>query len=119
MISQNANFSITKSDDIYILCLTNNKILNESTIIQINKDIMDLVEGKNNLKLVINFKYVKYLSSSVLSKLVAVQKKVGSLNGKMVLCSMDPILVRIFEITQLHKFFNIVEDEKSAISILK
>ncbi len=119
MISQNANFSISTYDDIYVLCLTNNKILNESTIIQINKDILDLIEGKENIKIVINFKYVKYLSSSVLSKLVAVQKKIVSLNGKMVLCSMDPILIRIFEITQLHKFFNIVEDEKGAISLLK
>ena len=114
-MGSNAHYDVEEVNDYVIVTFKNEKILNETNIKSIYDELMALVEGRSGIHLVLDFKCVKYLSSSVLSKLVAVFKKVKSLKGDFTLCSIDPVLRKVFEITQLDRLFSIVPDQLAAM----
>lgn len=116
MITSNPNCLIQEVNGVYKISFKNNKILNETNIERIHSDIIALIDDKDGVKVIIDFTNVKYLSSSVLSKLVAVHKKAVALNGKLCLCQIDPVIRKIFDITKLSKLFNIFDDFDKAIA---
>ena len=66
-------------------------------------------------KLLLNFGNVEYLSSAALAKLITLNKKLQQVNGRLVLCNIDPQIYEVFEITKLNKLFNIQGDEQTAL----
>jgi len=52
---------------------------------------------------------VKYLSSAALSKLIGLQKEIQGGGGDIRLCGMSSDVLKVFEITQLHKVFEIYD----------
>ncbi|MCP5462681.1 MAG: anti-sigma factor antagonist [bacterium] len=114
-MSSNNHFDLEEINNFLIVTFKNEKILNETNIKVIHDDLIQLIEGREGVRLVIDFKVVRYLSSSVLSKLVSVFKKVKSLKGEFTLCSIDPVLRKVFEITQLDRLFTIVPDQLAAM----
>ncbi|MFQ3651178.1 MAG: STAS domain-containing protein, partial [Gemmataceae bacterium] len=63
----------------------------------------------------LNFRNVKYLSSAALGKLIALNKKVKSAGGSLVLSNINPEIIEVFEITKLDKMFKIKKDEQEAL----
>lgn len=116
---QNPNYEIEQNEDCLLIFLKNSKILNESNIIQIHEDIMDLIKDKEGIKVILDFEKVKYLSSSVLSKLVVIYKYIIAQKGQFFICSVDVVLMRIFKITKLDQLFQIFPDKQTAIESLK
>lgn len=115
MLYFSSDFQIEDIGGVYIVSFVNDKILNETNIEVIHQEIIKLVEGKPGIKMIMDFKNIKYLSSSVLSKLVSIHKKINSLSGDLSLSSIDPVVKKIFQITQLEKLFIIFPDVKSAL----
>ena len=114
-MGSDTHYDVEEINDYVIVTFKNEKILNETNIRVIHDELMSLIENRSGVQLVLDFKCVRYLSSSVLSKLVAVFKKVKSLKGDFTLCSIDPVLRKVFEITQLDRLFTIVPDQLSAM----
>ncbi|RJP59911.1 MAG: STAS domain-containing protein [Candidatus Auribacter fodinae] len=119
MIISNPNCMVEEVNGIIKVSFKNNKILNESNIERIHLDILELIDNKPEVKLIIDFKNVQYLSSSVLSKLVSIHKKAVAQDGVLCLCSLDPVILKIFEITKLTKLFTILPDIDQAMEIIQ
>ncbi|SFJ28762.1 anti-sigma F factor antagonist [Thermoflavimicrobium dichotomicum] len=66
--------------------------------------------------LVLNLKHLDFMDSSGLGMILGRYKKVSQLGGRMVLCSIQPSVYRLMEMSGLFKILPTFEDEKSAVS---
>ena len=71
-------------------------------------------EGKNNL--VIDLKAVRFVDSSGLGSLVSGFKNASARNGNLKLCGLQPQVISMFELTRLHRVFEIFPDSDEALA---
>ncbi|HKL48610.1 MAG TPA: STAS domain-containing protein [Desulfuromonadales bacterium] len=70
-------------------------------------------EGKVNI--VINLSEVRFIDSSGLGALVSGYKNASARNGNLKLCSLQPQVKSMFELTRLHRVFEIFPSSDEAI----
>lgn len=101
--------------DVTVVNFTDKKILDEANIQVIGEQLFRLVDELGRRKLLLNFSNVEYLSSAALGKFITLHKKVTAAGGRLILCSIDPQIYEVFEITKLNKLFNIQKEEQAAL----
>ncbi len=106
---------VVEDKELTIVSFLDVAILDETSIKESGDELENLVKSKKDMKLIINFANVDYLSSAVLGRLVKVYKLAKQQNGKMKLCCIKPNILQVFKITKLDKMFEILEDEDKAI----
>ena len=72
-----------------------------------------LAEGNKNL--IIDFREVEYISSSMVGVLVGTRQSVSRAGGKLVLCGLNARLHELLKITRLEKMFVVKDDVESAL----
>ena len=107
---------VRKRGDVTVVSFMDKKILDESNIEGIGRELLTLIEQNAQIRLLLDFGNVQYLSSAALGKLITVNKRVAEDNGKLVLCSIRPQIYEVFQITKLNKIFDIADDEAMALS---
>jgi anti-sigma B factor antagonist len=81
------------------------------------KDIKEKVGGlskENRVKLVIDLGAVDFIDSSGLGSLVASFRSVNKLGGDIKIAALQDPIRSIFELTRLHRVFDIYDDSQSA-----
>ncbi|MCD4824084.1 MAG: STAS domain-containing protein [Phycisphaerae bacterium] len=106
---------ITTEQDVTVAALRVGSILDGKIIEDIGKSLYELVDEKAVRKLVVDFRTVSFLSSSMIGVLVSLHKKAVEIDGEVILCGLKPNLKKVFEITGLHKLLNFADDEKEAL----
>src|SRR6516165_8106742 len=101
--------------DVTVVSFTDRKILDEQNIQIIGDQLFGLVDELGRKKLLLNFGNVEYMSSAALGKLITLNKKLQAVNGRLILCNIDPQIYEVFEITKLNKLFNIQKEEQAAL----
>jgi anti-sigma B factor antagonist len=101
--------------DVTVVKFADKKILDEQNIQIIGEQLFSLVDELGRRKILLNFGNVEYLSSAALGKLITLNKKVNAVGGRLILCSIDPQIYEVFEITRLNKLFNIQREEQAAL----
>jgi anti-sigma B factor antagonist len=101
--------------DVLVVHFLDRKILDEQNIKLIGRHLFSLVDEAECRKIILNFANVEYLSSAALGKFITLNKKLNHRTGRLVLCGISPDIVEVFEITKLHRFFNIYSDEQAAL----
>lgn len=69
--------------------------------------------GETNL--IFNCKEMNYISSSGLRVFLVAQKKAIALNGKLLLCNMQPAIQEIFRISGFSNLFKIFDTQEAAL----
>jgi anti-sigma B factor antagonist len=102
--------------DVLVVYFTDSQILDEAKISQLNQELVKAADKAAGGKLLLNFNDVQFMSSAVLGKLIALNKKCKADETTIKLCSIAPSIMEVFKITNLHRVFEIHEDETKAIS---
>jgi len=110
--------SVEYSENATIVVFTDEKILEERDIQDLQESIMSVIEQAGCIKLILDFSNVKFLSSAVLGLLIRISKKVYEGDGQLKLCNINPKIYEIFKITRLTKIFDIYPDMENAIESL-
>lgn len=97
-------------DDIHVGTLQSSKVVNPLNINAFSNDVLAYVQRHPRLVLILNFEFVDYLSSSVISELLRIRKAVESVEGELRLCGISPMIKEVFEITNLTSMFTIHPD---------
>ncbi len=71
-------------------------------------------EGKNNL--VVNLEEVRFVDSSGLGALVSGFKNASARSGSLKLCGLQPQVKSMFELTRLHRVFEIYPNADEALA---
>jgi anti-sigma B factor antagonist len=107
--------SIEFHGQVVVATLTDEKILDDRQLEGLEGSFLPLIEQNPKIQLIIDFGYVKFLTSSVLGLLIRISKKVYETDGKLRLCSINPKILEIFKITRLDKIFEIYPDVDEAM----
>lgn len=82
---------------------------------ELKAEILNLFEdGKNNI--VVDLKEVRFVDSSGLGALVSGFKNASARNGNLKLCGLQPQVKSMFELTRLHRVFEIFPDIAEALA---
>jgi anti-anti-sigma factor len=108
------SLSSYSKDGILTVIFDDARILDEVKLEQISNDLMDMLNKTTEERVILDFRNVKFMSSSFLGKLVQVHRKTAEFKVKLKLCSIDPEIRQVFKITKLDKLFDIASDEAAA-----
>ena len=101
-------------DGILTVVFDDARILDETKLEEIGRELTEMLNKTTEERVILDFRNVKFMSSSMLSKLVAVNRKAGEFKVKLKLCSIDSEIRQVFKITKLDKLFDIENDEASS-----
>jgi anti-anti-sigma factor len=101
-------------DGILTIVFEDARILDETKLEQLSRDLMEMLNKTTEERVILDFRNVKFMSSSMLGKLIQVNKKAGEFKVKLKFCSIDPEIRQVFKITKLDKVFDIEADEAAA-----
>jgi anti-anti-sigma factor len=101
-------------DGILTVCFTDARILDEAKLEQVGNDLLALLGKTSEERIILDFRNVQFMSSSMLGKLVLVEKKCKEFKVKLKLCSIATDIRQVFKITRLDKLFEIEADEAAA-----
>ena len=116
MAQVNPKIAVDYVGSAVVATLTDEKILDEAQIQLLEDSIMPLIEQQIEVKLVLDFQNVKFLSSAVLGLLIRISKKVYESNGQLRICGINDKILQIFRITRLDRIFDIYTDRETALA---
>ena len=99
--------SVSTHKDIRVVEFTNNKILDEANIADIQNTLNALIDEQPSPKLLLDFSTVDHLSSAALGALINVNNRIRQKNGQLRLANIKPQIFEVFVITKLNKLFRI------------
>ena len=102
-------------EGVYVASFTDSKILDEAKIQQIGAELLECTTALTNQSLLLDFDGVSFMSSSMIGKLVLLQKKCKAAEIKLKVCNISDNVMEVFKITRLHKVFDIQKDRDKAI----
>jgi anti-sigma B factor antagonist len=118
MASLKPRVNVEYGEKATIVTFTDEKILEERDIIELQQSLMGVIEQSEKINLILDFANVKFLSSAVLGLLIRVSKKIYEQDGQLRLCNISPRIYEIFKITRLTKIFDILPDRAAAAASL-
>lgn len=92
-----------------VVKIKESKLIDDSAIVLLSEKIISLLESVTGDECTIDFSEVQYISSSMLGKIIAINKKSKEKNVKIILKSVNPDIKEIFQITKLEKFFTFID----------
>jgi anti-anti-sigma factor len=82
---------------------------------EVGNELMDLVDSKKYTKLLLNMSNARFVSSAMLAHLVKLHRRVQEVKGKIRLCSLRPVIMDAFKVSNFDKIFEIFADEAAAL----
>jgi anti-sigma B factor antagonist len=101
-------------DGILTFVFEDARILDEVKLEEVSRDLQEMLNKTTEERVILDFRNVKFMSSSMLGKLIQINKKAGEFKVKLKMCSIDPEIRQVFKITKLDKVFDIETDEAAA-----
>lgn len=84
-----------------------------------NEALYSLADGTAGRMLssqvVLSLEHVRSLKSVMLATLINFQKKIKEKGGSLKICSIDPDVLRLFELTHMDQLLDLRKDEKEAL----
>src|SRR5262245_50177208 len=82
--------------EITVCKVREREILDEHTIQVIGDQLSMLVDELGRRKVLVNFSNVEKMSSAALGKVTALNRKLKSVGGRLVLCGINPLIYEAF-----------------------
>ena len=102
-------------DDVTILSISSLERLDASTSAQLRATLLESM-GESALKVVISLAGIRHIDSSGLSVFISLNKVLRKREGDLKLCTLTPTVRSMFELTRLHRVFDLLADEEHAIA---
>ena len=100
-------------DGILTICLTDARLTDEAKLEQLGGELIKQLNDTTEERVILDFHNVQFMSSSMLGKLVQLQKKCKEFKVHLKLAAISPDIRQVFKITKLDKLFEIEDDEAS------
>src|SRR4029079_14911222 len=83
------SLSTYAKDGILTVVFDDARIVDETKLEELGRELTEMLNKSTEERVILDFRTVKFMSSSMLSKLVAVNRKAGEFKVKLKLCSID------------------------------
>jgi anti-sigma B factor antagonist len=106
------NLKEEKRNDITICKLEGEITINNSDEL---RRAFDQIIKRNEKKVLADFTAVSYIDSSGLATLIEMFQRLKKIGGRLRFYGLDQKIKNIFEVTKLHKLFDICDTQESAL----
>lgn len=113
------NWLNSSTSDVAVLCFTEANLSEVANTEQLGDELNLLVDHFEFHHVVLSFRNVRFLSSSVLGKLISFHRRIKRLEGKLVLCEFSDPLIDVLTTSNLLKYFQIAESVDQAQNDMK
>lgn len=114
--SASQRIEIEDVGDVTVVTLMDRVIRDEYQIQLIGDDLARLVDDLRRRKLLLNFATVEIMSTAMIGKLVWLNEHLKRTDGKLVLCSILPSLMEVFEMMKLNRMLTITRDVQTGLA---
>lgn len=104
-----------ETQDVLVIRFTKPSLRDDLDIIEIFRQLHELIEEQGYRKIVLGFQNVTSIASYFIGKLIETAKKLEALQGEMALCSLTPIVKEIIDLMHLQRWFKIYPTEQAAL----
>jgi anti-sigma B factor antagonist len=102
---------------VKVVRFNDRQLFDERTVREVAEQIAAAMPNDGTpIRMVIDFTDVGLISSSLLSKLILLQRRVDASHGKLRLCEMSPVLQSVFRTSNLDRLFTIDRDLRGSLS---
>ncbi len=111
---------VNDANGIKIVRFNDQLLFDERTVREVSEQIaISLPSDGTPIRLVLDCSEVNLISSSMLSKLILIQRRIDATRGKLRLCELSPILQQVFRTSNLDRLFAIDRDQRTSLEALK
>jgi anti-sigma B factor antagonist len=111
-----SSLMIRNDGGITVVEFMNVRMLDDTNIKLMGVELKALVDKTLDLRFIVDFSNIHYMSSIVLGKIMELYKQISARKGKLKLCGIDPKILEVFKIMKLDKVLDIHKDFKSAFN---
>lgn len=104
--------------DVSVVKFKDKKVMDPTRIEILGKELLSLVDDDDSENVVINFENVSFFSSSAISKLILLEKRMRARGGQIRLSNLRPEVRDLFSYTNLDSVFDIKDGQSEAIDSL-
>ena len=107
---------VTQAEAAQVVSFADRLLFDDRTVREVSEQLNAVLpnDGKP-IKLVLDFSGVDLISSSLLGKLILLQRRVDGSGGKLRLCELSPTVQSVFKTSNLDRLFGIVRDRTVAL----
>ena len=104
-----------KNRGVIIAYINEAKLLDERMIGEVGSGLLTAMERAENNMLLVNFQSVRFMSSSMIGKIVTLYKKCKGNKINLKLSNISGEILEVFQLMNLQKLLNIYSDESDAM----
>lgn len=101
-------------DGILVIAVGDPRLVEDSVLEKLTGDVLELIDKSDEERVILDFSRVEFMSSSMLGKLVKINKRCKEYKTKLKIAGLSPDIKQVFKITKLDKVFDIQGDVAAA-----
>lgn len=109
------HIDLDEADGVRVVRFRDRRLYDDRTVREAADQILGAVAGGGPVRLLIDFSGVDLVSSSLLGKLILLQRRVDASGGRLRLCEMSPTVRAVFRTSNLDRLFAIDRDRREAL----
>ena len=115
-MTETKRIELREFDEVKVISFKEKNLFDERTVKDVSDQIAALLSNDGTpIKLVLDFSDVALISSSLLSKLILLQKRIDATHGKLRLCELSSVIQSVFRTSNLDRLFKIDRDRRASI----
>lgn len=96
---------------VTVATVEHTNVLDGMNVADFGNQVLEYGKDKPGLHLLVNFVNVNYMSSAGLTELLRIKEALEDTEGSVRVCSVNPDIYKVFQITNLKDLFGIHENE--------
>jgi anti-sigma B factor antagonist len=107
---------VSEANGVLVIRFTDRQLFDERTVREVADQILAAVPNDGSpIRLILDFTDINLVSSTLLSKLILLQRRVVASSGKLRLCELSPVIQQVFRTANLDRLFTIDRDQRTAL----
>ena len=116
-MTSSPRLNVQEIEGVKVIRFHDRQLFDERTVRDVSEQIMATLPNDGSpIKLILNFMDVSLISSSMLSKLILLQRRVDGSRGRLRLCELSPVIQQVFRTSNLDRLFHIDRDQRASLS---
>lgn len=114
-----AYFQLEVDGDVAIAMFQKEQLTEEDNLEQFGQELFALVDQYQFRKVIVRLTPVRFVTSSVLGKLITLHRKLGRNDGQLVLCDIHDDLKEVLNTSRLLTYFTTARDVRAGKAALR
>jgi anti-sigma B factor antagonist len=110
------HFETTETGDAVIVRLLEERLVDERIVQGLANQLSELIQKEGRSNLILDLSDVMIICSSLLGRLITLNKQVQTAGGMLRLCGISPRIYEVLAITKLNKLFDMHDSQQQALT---